>query len=340
MSRSRAPTLVSPSRAVRGRRLAFELKAAIELHQLTLEVENRAPQTRYFYRLVCERFCEYLRAEGHPRDAARLDLADLTLDHARGFVVWIKSAHSSNRLTGNATTRGPKTILEHVRALKAFSAFCVREGLLGADPLTGLRAPRVPIKLIPTFTPSHLQALLMVIERHPLRNRNQALLYLLLATGLRASELCGIKLGDVDLKGRRIKVLGKGSKERWVYFDPQTGKQLMRYMAERETESPYLFLSRNGARLNRNALFQLLKDLGREAGIAEEVRCSPHTFRHTFAVQFLESHPGALFHLQELLGHSDLEMTRRYAKIARGHERLEGPSVIESLGLDKGPRRR
>ncbi len=342
MPRSRAPTPVSSSRIPQAGRLAFDLKAAIELHQLTLEAENRATQTRYFYRLVLDRFCEYLRTDGKPRNAARLALADLNAANARAFILWIKeSAHGSpNRLTGRTREKSPKTILEYTRALKGFSAFCVREGLLGTDPLSNVRPPRVPMKIVPTFTSAHLQAILSVIDRHPLRVRNEAIIYFLLATGVRASELCGLKVVDVDIRNKRAKVMGKGSKERIVGFDAVTGKRLMLYIAERNSEQPWLFLSRTGGKLNRNALLQLLKGFGDESGISKELRCTPHVFRHTFAVQFLETHPGALFHLQELLGHSDLEMVRRYSKIAKGHEILEGPSVIESLNLDKGPRRR
>lgn len=323
----------------RAKRLPFEMKPAIALHQLTLEVENRAQGTRYFYQLVMDRFCEYLRAEGHPGDPARLDLADLTLEHARGFVVWLKSQSSTDRLTGRARSKGPSSILQHVRALKAFSAFCVREGLIASDPLHALRAGKVPVKMVPTFTEEHVARLIQTIDRHPLRPRNLALVYFLLATGVRVSELSELKRADVDLKLRRAKVFGKGSKERYVYFDALTGKQLLRYLAERQSEAPWLFLSRSGAKLSRFALVNLFKDLGEEAGISDQVRCTPHTFRHTFATQFLKGHPGALFHLQELLGHTDLEMTRRYAKIAQGEERLDGPSPVELLGLGQ-PRRR
>lgn len=324
----------------RSRRLPFEMKSAIELHQLTLEVENRAQGTRYFYRLVLGRFCDYVAREGHPADAARLDLADLTLEHARAFLVWLKTQPSTNRLTGSATSRGPSSILQHIRALKGFSAFCVREGLLSSDPLKGLRASKVPERTIETFNAEQISRLLLVVERHPLRDRNLTLVYFLLATGVRVSELCGLKRSDVDLRERRAKVLGKGSKERYVYFDAQTGKLLLRYLAERREEVSWLFPSRSGGQLSRYALVGLFKDFGQEAGISDQVRCTPHTFRHTFAVQFLECHPGALFHLQELLGHTDLTMVKRYAKIAKGREMPEGPSVIESLGLDKRARRK
>lgn len=342
MPRSRAPTLVSSSRVSQSGRLLFGLKEAVELHQLTLEAENRATSTRYFYRLVLDTYCEYLRTDGEAADAARLNLGDLNAKSVRQFILWIKDgAHGSpNRLSGRTHPKGPKTILEYTRALKGFSRFCVREGLLGTDPLSNVRPPKVPVKVIPTFTGDQIKALLRVVDQHAYARRNEAIIYLLLATGVRASELCNLKVADVDIKTKRAKVFGKGSKERMVGFDPLTGKRLLLYLAERKSDTPWLFLGRGGVKMTRNSLLQLLKGFGDEAGINQSVRCTPHTFRHTFAVQFLETHPGALFHLQELLGHTDLEMVRRYAKIAKGHEILEGPSIIESLGLDKGPRRR
>lgn len=329
------------SRRQREHEQRFEMRSAIALHQFTLETENRAENTKYYYRLVLDRYCAYLTEAGLIEGPDRATLGHLTAAHARDFLLWLRGEHgSTNPVSGRAYERGPKTMLEHVRALKAFSAFCVRDGLLDTDPLKALRPPKVPIKVVETFSPEQLRLLLAVVEQHPLRDRNRTMIYFLLATGVRASELCGLKVTDLDVKLKRAKIHGKGSKERMVYFDPATAKLLVRYLADRTFPSPYVFVNRFHRPLTRFALAGLLKDFGREAGIADRVRCSPHTFRHTFSVQFLEAHPGALFHLQELLGHTDLEMVRRYARVARGKENLEGPSVIESLGLDKPRGRR
>jgi site-specific recombinase XerD len=96
-----------------------------------------------------------------------------------------------------------------------------------------------------------------------------------------------------------------------------------------------VFLWRYAQPMTRSQLLKIIARLGHTAGIADEVRCSPHTLRHTFATEDLKAHPGALYHLQTLLGHTTLEMTREYAKLAEVDVQLEGSSVVERLGLNR-----
>ncbi len=314
----------------------LDLAQAIELHQLTIEVGNRAKPTQYWYRLVLGRFLDYLQ-EQLPTGTTPT-LANLTLDLARSFVVHVRDGTSTNPVNGATRTRGPRTLYQHIRALKAFSHWAVDEGLLAHDPLRNLKSPKVPTKILVTFTPEHIAAMVRVIEGQLQRARNLAILCLLLDTGMRASELCGLTLDNLDLKARRARIHGKGDKWRMAYFGAATAKALMLYLAERKPDSkrPEVFLTYRGDMPLRGAsLYRLVQDWGIQAGIDKQVRCSPHTFRHSMASNFLTVHPGALFHLQELLGHSDLAMVKRYARLAESEVQLEGPSPVEKMGLDK-----
>ena len=149
--------------------------------------------------------------------------------------------------------------------------------------------------------------------------RDKAILLILLDTGIRVSELCDISIDDVNLESGRIFVTGKGNKSRFVFLGKISRQAIWSYVAERfpNHEPPKdepLFVERYGMyRLTRQGVLQLVRRLGTKAGIKG---VHPHRFRHTFAVEFLRN-GGNVFELQQLLGHSDLEMSRRYVKLAQ-----------------------
>lgn len=159
------------------------------------------------------------------------------------------------------------------------------------------------------------------IMRRSTGRRDKAILLVLLDTGLRASELCALRVGDVNMKTGKVTVRHgeegkvKGRKERTVYIGKSARRFLWRYLAEREDgedpEEP-LFIGKFNHSMNRDALRQLLSSLGEKAQVK---KCHPHRFRHTFAITYLRS-VGDLFTLKSLLGHSTLEMVEHYARIA------------------------
>jgi integrase/recombinase XerD len=149
--------------------------------------------------------------------------------------------------------------------------------------------------------------------------RNYAIILTLLDTGLRVSELCGLRLSCLWLADGMLKVMGKGSKERLIPIGKQVQRVLWRYISRRRPEPAslncdLLFLTKDGAQLTKDRMEKIMADYGRKAGL-EGVRCSPHTLRHTAAVTFLRN-GGDVFSLQKMLGHASLEMTRRYCELA------------------------
>lgn len=149
----------------------------------------------------------------------------------------------------------------------------------------------------------------------PTSERNRAIILLLLDTGLRASELCSLTISDVDMQQRRITLLSKGSKTRTVKFSPRTGEILWKYLATRPNARAgnALVTTLQGAPLDNGQLYQILHRIGKRAGVSNT---HPHRFRHTFATEFLRN-GGDPYTLQEILGHTSMEMVRRYVHTAQ-----------------------
>jgi len=139
--------------------------------------------------------------------------------------------------------------------------------------------------------------------------RNKAIILILLDCGIRVSELANLKIDDVDMKRGVIIVMGKGSKQRLARLGLKTQKALWNYMVYRKNTSPWLWINRNGKRLTATGVQQMIRELGCKIGI----RLHPHLLRHTFAISFLRNGANT-FECQYALGHSSLEMTRRYCQ--------------------------
>ena len=152
-------------------------------------------------------------------------------------------------------------------------------------------------------------------HERPTALRDQAIIKLLVDTGVRASELCALRIRDLDMTNLRVKVMGKGSKERLLAINARTAQAIWRYLATREDRRPVdpLFATRSGQLLDRHNLRHMLKRSGERAGVSG---VTVHRFRHTFAIQFLRN-GGNMEALKEMLGHSTFEMVERYLHIVQ-----------------------
>jgi integrase/recombinase XerC len=164
--------------------------------------------------------------------------------------------------------------------------------------------------------------LLLCDENRFLGTRNKAIVLTLLDTGLRLTELANIQLANVDFDRETIKVMGKGAKERVVRIGKKTQKAILRYLLMRKDDHPCLWVTEERRPLRAFGVQTMIKRLGRRAGISS-VRCSAHTFRHTFATRALLNGAGE-FEVQSLLGHEGLDMTRRYAASLRSEAAVAG----------------
>jgi site-specific recombinase XerD len=213
-----------------------------------------------------------------------------------------------------------RTAFNYHGLLRTLFAWLVSEHVLTSSPMDRINPPIHRKDQVQPFTHKQVQAILDATRRSQHPRRDEAIVFFLLDTGVRASELCGLKMRDLDLGARSCRVVGKGDKERAVCFGRSTAQALWRYLREQEREPDEpVFLSDRGRRagepLTRSGLLQLIHRLGESAGV-QVTRCSPHTFRHTFAIEFLRA-GGNVFSLQQMLGHTALHMTNKYVAYAQ-----------------------
>ena len=212
-----------------------------------------------------------------------------------------------------------------VSSLKRFYQYCVRERLIDADPTLKLdppkRAPRFPKSL----SEGDVEALLAAPQAAtPMGLRDRAMLEMLYATGLRVSELVGLKLHALNLQAGVVRVLGKGSKERLVPLGEEAVHWIQRYLDEArpalrgKREPDALFITARGAGMTRQAFWHLIRRYGARAIPGK--RLSPHVLRHAFATHLI-NHGADLRVVQMLLGHADISTTQIYTHVAR--ERLK-----------------
>jgi integrase/recombinase XerD len=163
-------------------------------------------------------------------------------------------------------------------------------------------------------------------------------------TGLRISEAISLKLEDIDWNRNSVKVMGKGSKERIVPFGRAVRKALMAYLDRRgNLDTDMLFVTEYGETVRRQKALEAIKALGKKAGITG-VRVSPHTLRHTFAKTFLVN-GGDPFTLQQILGHTTLDMTRKYIALANSdlqtaHSKYSPADKLLPPNQEKAPKRK
>ncbi len=241
-------------------------------------------------------------------------LASARRDQLQGYLAW--------RVGQGAR---PRTTARLLSSLRRFYRHLVREGRRNDDPSARIDAPRLGRPLPKTLTETEVEALLAapdVATRLGLRNR--AMLELLYATGLRVSELVGLRVEQVNRQHGVLRVVGKGNKERLVPLGEEALAWLDRYLAEargdlnRGHADPHLFLTARGGPLTRQAFWHLIRRHAKQADIRHPL--SPHTLRHAFATHLL-NHGADLRVVQLLLGHSDLSTTQIYTHVAR--ERLK-----------------
>jgi integrase/recombinase XerD len=219
----------------------------------------------------------------------------------------------------------PTSVRRAQSALRTYFGFLLEEGALQSDPTEGIQSPRVGRPLPKVLDEADVSALLEAPRLDSsMYWRDRAILEFLYATGVRVSELVGLRLSDLDLEEGLCTVFGKGSKERMVPLGRPACVALSRYLSEvrptleKGAGAGRVFLNQRGRSLSRTSVWKIVKDASQLAGIEGEV--SPHVLRHTFATHLLEG--GAdLVAVQELLGHADISTTQIYTHLDRKYLR-------------------
>ncbi|MCH7833637.1 MAG: site-specific tyrosine recombinase XerD [Proteobacteria bacterium] len=219
----------------------------------------------------------------------------------------------------------PRSTARQLSSFRRFFRYIMREGLRDNDPTADIEMPRIGRSLPQTLSEEEVDALLNAPNTdEPLGHRDRAMLELLYATGLRVSELINLKQSQINFNQGVLRIIGKGDRERLIPLGEESQRWLknfidgprMEILLERQTD--YLFPTRRGDRMTRQAFWHIIKRYAEKSGIRKKM--SPHSLRHAFATHLLNR--GAdLRVVQLLLGHSDLSTTQIYTHVAR--ERLK-----------------
>ena len=200
--------------------------------------------------------------------------------------------------------------------MHSFFRFLCLDGTIEQDPMELFDFPAVPQHLPEVLSVAEVDRLEQTIDlTHPLGHRNRAIIEVLFSCGLRVSELCALRMSDLFLEERFLRVNGKGSKQRLVPLSDKAVKELRLWFTDRchinirKGEEDFVFVGLKGSRISRIAVFTFIKELVSMAGIEKNV--SPHTFRHSFATSLLEG-GASLRAIQAMLGHESIGTTEIY----------------------------
>ena len=296
----------------------LDLTDAVAVYLDRCEAEGFATSTLALYRIILEQFVAYANRQGHTRTT------ELTMDLALAWQRYLRTEHVKDRGGRRGSVSGrlaPHTVHGYCRTLRTFAGWLADYTDLPTNPLAKLRPGRLPKKDVqPLSEDEHRRIIESLDPRTATGLRNLALVSMLLDTGLRASELCNLRLDDLNLATGEIRVLsGKGAKDRVVALGRRSRAVVTRYVHVFRKAGDFdvgpratLFLSHRGRPLAREALARIVAQIGERAGVT---RLYPHRFRHTFGVTYLRA-GGDVLTLQRILGHSTLAMVNHYLHLA------------------------
>ena len=236
------------------------------------------------------------------QDTSRADLL--------GFIAW--------RVECGAR---PRSTARQLSSFRRFFRHLLREGVIRDDPTAQIAMPKIGRSLPKSLTEEEVESLLNApLVSDPLGSRDRTMLEVLYATGLRVSELVSLKYSQLNMNQGVIRIVGKGDRERMIPLGEEAVRWLKEFLGSARNEilldrtTDYLFPTRRGDRMTRQAFWHIIKRYARKSAIDKEL--SPHTLRHAFATHLL-NHGADLRVVQMLLGHSDLSTTQIYTHVAR-----------------------
>jgi site-specific recombinase XerD len=295
------------------------LTELIGYYEVCCRAEGKSIKTTTWYSANLRRFYSYLNCRHLPNSVECINTQLL-----REYVIYLQKqkcfAYHPYRSPQDLLL-SPASIHGHVRTIRAFFSWLTREGIINSNPAIALKPPKVPRKVASTLSDVEINAILSCVSpTSPSSARTQTIFMLLLDTGLRIGELISLKMEDVNMDEGLLKVLGKGMKERVVPIGSNAQRALQRYLFRyRPTPShcgiDNVFLSIYGTPLTENSIKLTFTRLARRSAVP---RLHAHLCRHTFATRFLIN-GGDVFTLQQILGHSTLEMVRHYVNLASHH---------------------
>lgn len=263
-----------------------------------------SPRTVEAYKHDLNKFVGFLESRG------KMDILTITKQDVLAFF-------SSRSKTNGAVTQARK-----LSSIKSLFKYLGREGIISANPVSDIETPKLPQKEPCYLTQDEYQELLVTVTAIATPYylpRDLAIITLLLGTGIRLSELVGLKTQSITLNNGEstVKVKGKGNKERTIPLNAEVVSVLEKYLKTRpDVATDKLFVSRKSNGLSSGAVYHLVKHYIKKTGIKKD-KLGVHSLRHTFATSLLNNKESVnLVHIQKLLGHSNLETTRRYLHVS------------------------
>ncbi len=327
---------------IKGNTTILTLDEVITHYELSNRADGKSQKTINWYNDILMSFSRYQRSTGYHSDLSRF-----TVDVVREYTLYLRNRPKFDGHpyipTQNATL-SPQTLRCHTRGLKAFSTWLYLEGHISENRLKNLKLPKAPIKLIEPLTPEEIKKIASSMNQNsPTGLRNHVIFVTALDSGLRASEIAGIKLEQLNIKEGYIKVMGKGSKERIVPIGKFVQMTILNYIDKVRPEPisldcNNLFLTQGGKPITVNTVKLLFSRLAKRSGVK---RLHAHLCRHTFAINYLLN-GGDIFSLREILGHTTLEMVNHYlhftsSQITAHHHKYSPMDKLQENAISKQP---
>lgn len=289
--------------------MSHSIQIALAAFSLDCRSRRLKPTTVEWYDYMLKPFLKWLDEEHQVTT-----LEQVTASHIRMYLLYLEE----NADWKDTSQHGAG------RAMRAFFNFCVKEDFLVKSPMLKVKMPRQNKRILPAFTPQEVQQILGVCTSE----RDRALVLFMLDTGIRVQECANVQMDDIDLKTGSVFIrLGKGGKDRIVYFGDKTHKQLMKYFMELgriPSAGEALWYTQNNSGPMARAGIQTMTKILRDR--CKIPHLTPHTFRRTFAIWNLRAGMN-IYELQRLMGHADLSVLERYldlvnADIQAAHKRV------------------
>lgn len=289
------------------------LNDSLKLFLIDRQLKGATDKTIINYESQVRYFIEY---------TGDIDINDITLQHLKDYLIHLqkREIYPEHPFIKDKTDKLSKvSVQSYIRQLRIFINYLYKEELIDTDLCLKFRLPKAPKKVINILSDEEKQILLnSFTERSELQIRNKTIIALMLDSGLRRNEVITLNYDDVNLISNYILISGKGQKERLVPIGLTSKKLLIKYMKFRslpEFQTNRLFIDKDKKPLTDNAIKMMFTRLRKKTGID---RLHPHMLRHTFATDYLIN-GGDIFSLQQILGHSSLEMVRKYSHLASSY---------------------
>lgn len=257
----------------------------VEEFLVARKLDGLAPGTLDQYRMELKKLAKYM-----DKPTLKATTADL-----RGYLVQFSEM-------------AQRSVNRKISTLKAYYTWLVEEEYIERNPMRKIRTPKEPASLPRNLSKDDVE----LLRWHPKSHRNQAIMELLVSSGMRIGELVQLNRKDLVMINRQIRVTGKGNKERLVFFGPIAKFCVITYLNSRKDDNPALFVNKYGERLTIRSIEMQVKAHAQKAGIRDKV--TPHMLRHTFASGMYEQGADIDF-IARLLGHESVNTTRRYTSI-------------------------